>query len=84
VETVGFAKADGTLSDRKVVERFEKSGGTLIDHASVTEGGITTLVDLPSSWRPDLSFSENVCEEGYRRYGLENGSVINFNTLPGK
>jgi hypothetical protein len=87
VDTVGFAKADGSLADRHVLERFEKTsgektGGVLIDHATVTEGGKTVELELPSHWRPDLSISENVCEEGFRRYGLKDGQVVNFNTLP--
>ncbi|MGC3982451.1 MAG: hypothetical protein QM808_14470 [Steroidobacteraceae bacterium] len=82
VDTIGFSKADGSLSDRHVAERFEKNGSALMDHAIVTEGGKSVAIDLPSNWRPDLSFSENVCEEGYRRYGLQDGKVVNFNTLP--
>lgn len=82
VDTIGFSKSDGSFSDRHVVERFDKTGGALLDRATVTEGGKTTTFELPSNWRPDLMFSENVCEEGFRRYGLKDGQVVNFNTLP--
>lgn len=82
VDTIGFSKSDGSLSDRHVMERFEKKGGVLTDHATVVEGGKTVALELPSNWRPDLTISENVCEEGFRRYGLKDGQVVNFNTLP--
>jgi hypothetical protein len=82
VDTIGFANRDGTPSDRHVVERFERSGGKLVDHSVVTEGGKSVSLDLPSNWRPDLGYNENVCEEGFRRYGLKDGKVVNFNTLP--
>ena len=82
VDTIGFSNPDGSPSDRHVVERFEKTNGLLTDDAVVTEKGRTVYAVLPSSWRPDYGFSENVCEEGFRRYELRDGKVINLNTLP--
>lgn len=82
VDTTGFSNPDGSLADRHVVEHIEKHGNTLIDNAVVTLDGRKIYVWIPSYWRPDLTISQNVCEEGYRRYELRDGKVINLNTLP--
>jgi hypothetical protein len=82
IDTVGFSNPDGSLADRHVTERITKTGGQMMDHAIVQERGRIIYVDLPSKWRPDFSFSENVCEEGFRRYELRDGKVINLNTQP--
>lgn len=82
VDTVGFSNPDGSLTDRHVIERIEKNGNALLDNAVVTMDGKTIYVRIPWKWRPDFTVSENVCEEGFRRYELRDGKVINLNTLP--
>jgi len=82
VDTIGFSNPDGTLAARHVVERIERQGSALTDDAVVKNNGQTIYVRMPSHWRPDYTVSENVCEEGFRRYELRDGQVINLNTLP--
>lgn len=79
VDIVGFANADGSLSDQHVVERItrEKQGKawTLKHEFTITSGGQTRTQTATEVWRPDLRVYENVCEENYSRFQMVNGQI---------
>jgi len=75
VDTIGYAKPDGTDLGEHTVERFYKQGNRLIDDVTIEINGKTSQVTYRAAWRPDLRVWQNVCEEGYQRYLLINGQV---------
>jgi len=75
VDTVGYAKPDGTDLGEHTIERFHKQGSQLIDDVTIELNGTTSQLTYRADWRPDLRVWQNVCEEGYQRYLLVNGQV---------
>ena len=75
VDTIGYAKPDGTDLGEHTIERFYKQGNQLIDDVTIEMKGQTSQVTYRADWRPDLQVWQNVCEEGYQRYVLINGQV---------
>jgi hypothetical protein len=85
VDTVGYADANGNDTKQHVVERFTKHGNTLDDLATITDAsGAVRNQTLQWSWRPDLQINENVCEEGFDRYQVINGTLDNPNIPPSR
>lgn len=77
VDSIGFAKPDGSDRGQHVVERFHKDGKKLIDQLTITEvDGKTHTETAVASWRSDLRVYENVCEENFNRFRFENGELI--------
>lgn len=93
IDTVGFTRQGGFSGQETLrlteathlTERLEKiDGGRLLKH--------TVTIDDPSQYRqpytfefaeryrPDVHLFENICEEGYRRYKIIDGHVLNPNT----
>jgi hypothetical protein len=85
IDTIGFAEASGTDKGQHVVERITKHGNTLEDVATITDAsGALRTQKLSWAWRPDLQINENVCEEGFDRYQVINGSLDNPNIPPSR
>jgi len=84
VDTVGYGTPDGKLRDQHRIERFHKAGNYLIDDITTIAGGQVQHQTNREMWRSDLHVFENVCEEGYDRYQVVNGQVVNPNTAPGE
>jgi len=82
VDTIGIAKPDGSLRDLRLEERYHKQGHILIDEITMITGNKITHQTARWMWRSDLHLFENVCEEGYQRYQVVNGVVINPNLPP--
>jgi len=82
VDTIGFGTADGRPRDQHRIERFHKQGNYLIDDIVTISGGRTQTQTNRELWRSDYHVFENVCEEGYDRYQIVNGQVVNPNLPP--
>lgn len=85
VDTVGFADSSGKDKGQHVLERVTKHGNTLDDLATITDAsGAVRTQNLSWAWRPDLQINENVCEEGFDRYQVINGTLDNPNIPPSR
>jgi len=84
VDTIGYAKPDGSDLGEHTIERFYRRADQLIDDVTIAYGGKTSHVTYRADWRPDLRVWENVCEEGYQRYQLVNGQVDSPDQPPGE
>lgn len=85
VDSIGFADGAGRDKGQHVLERITKRGNTLSDVATITDAsGAVRTQNLSWSWRPDLQINENVCEEGFDRYQVINGTLDNPNIPPSR
>ena len=80
VDSIAFSDANGKDKGQHVVERIQKQGDRLVDHATITTKGVTTQRTFNSDWRPDLQVWENVCEEGYSKFQIINGKLDDTNS----
>lgn len=85
VDSIGYSDKDGKDAGMHIVERFTKSGNVLQSEVTTTDkSGNTRKSTQKWTWRPDLQFNENVCEEGFDRYQVINGELDNPNVPPGR
>jgi len=85
VDSVGYADNDGKDSGLHIVERFSKTGNALkIEITRTTRDGKSSQSSDNWAWRPDLQYNESICEEGFSRYQLSNGSLDNPNVPPNR
>jgi hypothetical protein len=85
VDTIGYADTSGKDKGQHIVERISKQANKLVDIATITDaGGAVRTQNLSWAWRPDLQINENVCEEGFDRYQVINGSLDNPNIPPSR
>ncbi|MGC3980441.1 MAG: hypothetical protein QM808_04190 [Steroidobacteraceae bacterium] len=85
VDSVGYSDKDGSDSGLHIVERITKTGNALQSEATTTDkSGSVRKSTQKWTWRPDLQFNENVCEEGFDRYQVINGELDNPNIPPGR
>jgi hypothetical protein len=85
VDTIGYADASGKDKRQHVLERITKHGNSLDDSATITDAsGAVRTQNLSWAWRPDLQINENVCEEGFDRYQVINGTLDNPNIPPSR
>lgn len=81
IETVGLKDPNGTVrSSLRVTERLRKvRDANYLEH-TVTFDDPTRYIEpytfvWAGRWRPDIRIAENICEEEYEDYKVENGSV---------
>lgn len=81
ITTVGLKDPDGTARPTlRVTERLRKvRNGTYLEH-TVTFDDPRRYIEpytfvWAARWRPDIHIAENICEEEYQDYKLENGSI---------
>jgi hypothetical protein len=83
VDTVAYSDKDGHDKGQHVVEHITRQDSALVDEATISQrDGSMTQRQLRWLWRPDLQFNENVCEEGFERYEVVDGKLVNPNTAP--
>jgi hypothetical protein len=80
VDSIAFSDASGKDKGEHIVERIQKQGNQMVDHATITANGTTTQQIFVSDWRPDLQVWENVCEEGYSKFQIINGKLDDTNS----
>jgi len=88
VDSIGFTDTLGRPTDQHVVERIQKihtdQGWQLRHEDTISLNGKVRQQVFIENWRPDLHVFENICEENWQRYEIENGEVVNPNIPPSR
>lgn len=81
IETVGLKDPDGTPQPTlRATERLRKAReGDYLVHTVTFEDPTRYLqpytLEWAGKWRPDIHLAENICEEEYEDYAIENGKA---------